>query len=79
VIAMSSQDNACTFAHRAFPAGYFFADVVADRSLSVGDAIVARYIVVRIVRLRSGAATSGKPAADTRRPTAGDGCTPIAT
>ena len=63
--------------HRAYPAGYFFAAIVADRSLSVGDAIVVKYTVVRIVLWRSGAATSGRRAADTRRPSEGVGCMPI--
>ena len=62
--------------HQAPPAGYSFATIVADKSLSVADAIVARYIVVRIVRRRSGAATSGTPAADTRRQTRGVECMP---
>ena len=70
-----------TYAHpganRARPAGCFFAVDVADMSLSVGDAIVARYTVVRIVLWKSGAATSAKRAADTRRPTEAAACMPI--
>jgi hypothetical protein len=64
-------------AHQAPPVGYSFAAIVVDKSLSVADAIGAKYIVVRIVHWRSGGATSGTPAADTRRPTGGVRCMPI--
>ena len=60
-----------------FLAGCFFAADAVDRSLSVGDAIVARYTVVRIVLWRSGAATSARRAADTRGPTVVAACMPI--
>ncbi len=63
-----------------------FLPVISLRPLSPtvqlydGDKEMSRsqlYFVVRIVHWRSGAATSGKRAADTRRPTAGAGCMSI--
>jgi hypothetical protein len=66
-------------AHRVPPAGCFFAVDAANKSLSVSDAIAARYTVAGIVLWRSGAATSAKPDVGIRRPNAAAACTPFGT